>query len=75
MPFGMYIKLNFSINRYVYKIQFSINFYLLSYLYQKHLLFFQSMNSTRRYEFIEYENGRIFGQKKTCDRGTIGVNE
>lgn len=30
-------------------------------------------NSDRRYEYIEYENGMVFGQKKTCSRGTTKV--
>ncbi|KAL1401434.1 hypothetical protein pipiens_006596 [Culex pipiens pipiens] len=30
-------------------------------------------NSNRRYEYIEYENGMVFGQKKTCSRGTTKV--
>lgn len=27
----------------------------------------------RRYEYIEYENGRIMGRKQTCEKGTIQV--
>ncbi|XP_050578419.1 uncharacterized protein LOC126916546 isoform X1 [Bombus affinis] len=30
--------------------------------------------SDRRYEYIEYENGRLFGQKDTCKRGTTKVD-
>ncbi|XP_068970446.1 uncharacterized protein orion isoform X2 [Bombus flavifrons] len=30
--------------------------------------------SDRRYEYIEYENGRLFGQKNTCKRGTTKVD-
>ncbi|XP_012256459.2 uncharacterized protein LOC105686340 isoform X1 [Athalia rosae] len=31
-------------------------------------------NSGRRYNYIEYENGRVFGQKGTCSRGTTKVD-
>ncbi|KAH8420530.1 hypothetical protein KR009_011112 [Drosophila setifemur] len=31
-------------------------------------------NSTRRYEFIEYENGRVLGQRNKCVRGTTKVD-
>ncbi|KRK06713.1 uncharacterized protein LOC6525374 isoform X2 [Drosophila yakuba] len=31
-------------------------------------------NSTRRYEFIEYENGRVLGQRGKCTRGTTKVD-
>ncbi|XP_017056016.1 uncharacterized protein LOC108097935 isoform X1 [Drosophila ficusphila] len=31
-------------------------------------------NSTRRYEFIEYENGRVLGQRGKCVRGTTKVD-
>ncbi|XP_016923096.2 uncharacterized protein orion isoform X1 [Drosophila suzukii] len=31
-------------------------------------------NSTRRYEFIEYENGRVLGQRGRCTRGTTKVD-
>ncbi|KAH8281295.1 hypothetical protein KR018_008287 [Drosophila ironensis] len=31
-------------------------------------------NSTRRYEFIEYENGRVLGQRNKCNRGTTKVD-
>ncbi|XP_043254591.1 uncharacterized protein LOC122398605 isoform X1 [Colletes gigas] len=31
-------------------------------------------NSSRRYEHIEYENGRVFGQKSTCEAGTTKVD-
>ncbi|XP_076627386.1 chemokine-like protein orion isoform X2 [Colletes latitarsis] len=31
-------------------------------------------NSSRRYEHIEYENGRVFGQKSTCTTGTTKVD-
>lgn len=30
--------------------------------------------SDRRYEYIEYENGRLFGQKNTCKRETTKVD-
>lgn len=33
-----------------------------------------SSNSHRRYEYIEYENGKQFGQKNTCTRPTIKVD-
>uniref|UniRef100_A0A0A1XQQ1 CinA-like protein n=2 Tax=Zeugodacus cucurbitae TaxID=28588 RepID=A0A0A1XQQ1_ZEUCU len=33
-----------------------------------------SRNSTRRYEYIEYENGRVLGQKSACVRGTTKVD-
>jgi hypothetical protein len=29
--------------------------------------------STRRYEYIEYENGKILGEKKQCSLGTTKV--
>jgi hypothetical protein len=29
--------------------------------------------SIRRYEYIEYENGRLLGEKKACTRGTTKV--
>ncbi|KAM8720177.1 hypothetical protein ACLKA7_006253 [Drosophila subpalustris] len=32
------------------------------------------LNSTRRYEYIEYENGRVLGQRKNCGRGTTKVD-
>lgn len=28
----------------------------------------------RRYEFLEYESGKVLGQKKFCDRGTVKVD-
>ncbi|XP_017113092.1 uncharacterized protein LOC108136442 isoform X1 [Drosophila elegans] len=31
-------------------------------------------NSTRRYEFIEYENGRVLGKRGKCTRGTTKVD-
>ncbi|XP_076232515.1 chemokine-like protein orion isoform X2 [Calliopsis andreniformis] len=31
-------------------------------------------NSSRRYEYIEYENGGVYGQKKSCSRGTTKVD-
>ncbi|XP_021694805.1 uncharacterized protein LOC5564091 isoform X2 [Aedes aegypti] len=31
-------------------------------------------SSNRRYEFIEYENGMVMGQKKHCTRGTTKVD-
>ncbi|KPU75110.1 uncharacterized protein Dana_GF20993, isoform C [Drosophila ananassae] len=31
-------------------------------------------NSTRRYEFIEYESGRVLGQRTKCHRGTTKVD-
>ncbi|KAG7208962.1 hypothetical protein KM043_015131 [Ampulex compressa] len=31
-------------------------------------------SSSRRYEYIEYENSRTFGQKNTCSRGTMKVD-
>lgn len=34
----------------------------------------QRSTSTRRYEYIEYENGRVLGQKGTCTRGTSKVD-
>lgn len=33
-----------------------------------------AMNSTRRYEYIEYENGRVLGQRQRCVRGTTKVD-
>lgn len=30
--------------------------------------------STRRYEYIEYENGKTLGEKKQCNRGTTKVD-
>lgn len=35
---------------------------------------FQAKNSERRYEYIEYENGRVYGEKKACTRGTSKVD-
>ncbi|XP_032594744.1 uncharacterized protein LOC6566309 isoform X2 [Drosophila grimshawi] len=32
------------------------------------------LNGSRRYEYIEYENGRTLGQRKTCSRGTTKVD-
>lgn len=32
-----------------------------------------SPDSTRRYEYIEYENGKILGDRSTCTRGTSKV--
>ncbi|XP_034489780.1 uncharacterized protein LOC117793546 isoform X2 [Drosophila innubila] len=32
------------------------------------------LNSTRRYEYIEYENGRVLGQRQNCGRGTTKVD-
>ncbi|XP_030567505.1 uncharacterized protein LOC115767384 isoform X2 [Drosophila novamexicana] len=32
------------------------------------------LSSTRRYEYIEYENGRVLGQRKNCVRGTTKVD-
>jgi hypothetical protein len=29
--------------------------------------------STRRYEYIEYENGKVLGEKKSCSLGTTKV--
>ncbi|XP_029173505.1 uncharacterized protein LOC114942330 isoform X2 [Nylanderia fulva] len=31
-------------------------------------------NSNRRYEYIEYENGLVYGNKNTCRRGTTKVD-
>ncbi|KAH8317500.1 hypothetical protein KR074_007108, partial [Drosophila pseudoananassae] len=31
-------------------------------------------NSTRRYEYIEYENGRVLGKRSKCHRGTTKVD-
>ncbi|XP_050451579.1 uncharacterized protein LOC126851539 isoform X1 [Cataglyphis hispanica] len=31
-------------------------------------------NSNRRYEYIEYENGLVYGNKNTCSRGTTKVD-
>ncbi|XP_054731039.1 uncharacterized protein LOC129239524 isoform X1 [Anastrepha obliqua] len=31
-------------------------------------------NSTRRYEYIEYENGRVLGQRSACVRGSTKVD-
>ncbi|KQS30547.1 uncharacterized protein LOC6551613 isoform X2 [Drosophila erecta] len=31
-------------------------------------------NSTRRYEYIEYENGRVLGKRGKCTRGTTKVD-
>lgn len=33
-----------------------------------------ALSSTRRYEYIEYENGRVLGQRKACTRGTTKVD-
>ncbi|XP_022223780.2 uncharacterized protein LOC111075028 isoform X2 [Drosophila obscura] len=33
-----------------------------------------SKNSTRRYEYIEYENGRTLGKRSNCVRGTTKVD-
>jgi Domain of unknown function (DUF4803) len=30
--------------------------------------------SARRYEYIEYENGKLLGEKKACTRGTTKVS-
>lgn len=30
--------------------------------------------SARRYEYIEYENGKMLGEKKYCSLGTTKVN-
>ncbi|XP_017851839.1 uncharacterized protein LOC108606329 isoform X1 [Drosophila busckii] len=32
------------------------------------------MNSTRRYEYVEFENGRVLGERKSCSRGTTKVD-
>ena len=32
------------------------------------------MESSRRYEYIEHENGLVFGSKGTCRKQTIKVN-
>lgn len=32
------------------------------------------LNSTRRYDYIEYENGRVLGKKGTCVRGQTQVD-
>lgn len=37
-------------------------------------LFYQDKKSPRRYEYIEYENGKLFGNKGTCSRGTTKVD-
>lgn len=34
----------------------------------------QKPSSGRRYDYIEYENGRILGKKKTCSRGSTKVD-
>ncbi|XP_016912743.1 uncharacterized protein LOC107998157 isoform X2 [Apis cerana] len=31
-------------------------------------------HNDRRYEYIEYENGQIFGEKSTCNKGTTKVD-
>lgn len=31
--------------------------------------------STRRYEYIEYENGKVLGEKKYCSLGTTKVRK
>lgn len=31
--------------------------------------------STRRYDFIEFENGKVLGEKKYCGLGTTKVSE
>ncbi|XP_014222968.1 uncharacterized protein LOC106649836 isoform X2 [Trichogramma pretiosum] len=31
-------------------------------------------NSVRRYEYVEYENGQVFGRKDTCKKPTIKVD-
>ncbi|XP_017870065.1 PREDICTED: uncharacterized protein LOC108618522 isoform X2 [Drosophila arizonae] len=31
-------------------------------------------NSTRRYEYVEYENGRVLGRRQRCVRGTTKVD-
>ncbi|XP_068158847.1 uncharacterized protein orion isoform X2 [Drosophila tropicalis] len=33
-----------------------------------------AQNSTRRYEYVEYENGRVLGQRGHCVRGTTKVD-
>ncbi|XP_043787947.1 uncharacterized protein LOC122712387 isoform X1 [Apis laboriosa] len=33
-----------------------------------------SEHNDRRYEYIEYENGQIFGEKSTCNKGTTKVD-
>ncbi|KAH8396025.1 hypothetical protein KR222_001909 [Zaprionus bogoriensis] len=33
-----------------------------------------TQSSTRRYEYIEYENGRVLGERKACKRGTTKVD-
>ncbi|XP_023032660.1 uncharacterized protein LOC6644823 isoform X1 [Drosophila willistoni] len=33
-----------------------------------------AQNSTRRYEYVEYENGRVLGQRGQCVRGTTKVD-
>lgn len=30
--------------------------------------------SARRYEYIEYENGKVLGEKKQCNRGSTKVD-
>lgn len=30
--------------------------------------------SSRRYEYIEYENGKVLGEKKQCNRGSTKVD-
>jgi Domain of unknown function (DUF4803) len=33
-----------------------------------------SPNSLRRYEYIEYENGKLLGEKQSCQLGTSKVS-
>ncbi|KAG6795681.1 hypothetical protein HZU73_09070 [Apis mellifera caucasica] len=33
-----------------------------------------SEHNDRRYEYIEYENGQVFGEKSTCNKGTTKVD-
>lgn len=34
----------------------------------------QKPSTLRRYEYIEYENGRVLGKKKDCTRGSTKVD-
>lgn len=53
-----------------YKKMFFIQMYLLvSFFY-----LFQNGGTNRRYEYVEYENGRILGRKQGCSRGTVKVD-
>ena len=43
-------------------------------LFHMFLNYFQKQNSDRRYDYIEYENGMVFGQKNTCTKTVTKVD-